>query len=76
MGLRASLGAALIEAIVGEFVAADTGLGHMIMEGLTLFMTERVLAVVLLLSLIVILLDLAIRFVGKRLLKWRPNISR
>ncbi|MFH1935903.1 MAG: ABC transporter permease [Pseudomonadota bacterium] len=73
VGLRASLGASLVAAIVGEFVAADTGLGHMIMEGLTLFMTQRVLAVVLLLSVIVIAMDLCLRMMEKRFLKWRPN---
>lgn len=73
VGLRASLGASLVAAIVGEFVAADTGLGHLIMEGLTLFMTQRVLAVVLLLSVLVIVMDLCLRVMEKRFLKWRPN---
>lgn len=73
VGLRASLGAALIASIVGEFVAADTGLGHLIMEGLTLFMTQRVLSVVLLLSVIVILVDMILRVVERRLLRWRPG---
>jgi NitT/TauT family transport system permease protein len=73
VGLRASLGASLIAAIVGEFVAADTGLGHLIMEGLTLFMTQRVLAVVLLLSLLVIAMDLCLRIMEKRFLKWKPG---
>ena len=67
------MGASLVAAIVGEFVAADTGLGHLIMEGLTLFMTQRVLAVVLLLSVLVIVMDLCLRVMEKRFLKWRPN---
>ncbi len=71
VGLRASLGASLIAAIVGEFVASDTGLGHLIMEGLTLFMTQRVLAVVLVLSLIVILMDLALRYLERRFIAWK-----
>lgn len=73
VGLRASLGASLIAAIVGEFVAADTGLGHMIMEGLTLFMTQRVLAVVLVLSVIVILMDLCLRYIERRFMAWKGN---
>ncbi len=73
VGLRSSLGAALIAAIVGEFVAADTGLGHLIMEGSTLFMTQRVLSVVLLLSCIVILLDICLRKIEKRCLRWKPE---
>jgi len=76
VGLRASLGAALIAAIVGEFVAADMGLGHLIMEGLTLFMTRRVLAVVLLLSLIATAMDYGLRLVESRFLRWRPNKER
>lgn len=73
VGLRTSIGASIIAAIVGEFVAADTGLGHMIMEGLTLFMTQRVLAVVLLLSVIVIFMDFCLRAMERRFLKWRPG---
>lgn len=71
VGLRASLGASLIAAIVGEFVASDMGLGHMIMEGLTLFMTKRVLAIVLVLSLIVVLMDLALRYIERRFMAWK-----
>ncbi|MDY7030477.1 MAG: ABC transporter permease [Thermodesulfobacteriota bacterium] len=73
VGLRASLGSSVIAAIVGEFVAADIGLGHLIMEGLTLFMTQRVLAVVLLLSIIVITMDICLRKIEKRFLRWRPG---
>jgi len=76
VGLRASLGASLIAAIVGEFVAADVGMGHLIMEGLTLFMTQRVLAVVLLLSLVVICMDICLRQVEKRFLRWKPDVQR
>jgi NitT/TauT family transport system permease protein len=75
VGLRSSLGAALIAAIVGEFIAADTGLGHLIMEGSTLFMTQRVLSVVLLLSAIVISMDVSLRLLEKRFMKWRPEIK-
>lgn len=76
VGLRSSLGASLIAAIVGEFIAADTGLGHLIMEGSTLFMTQRVLSVVILLSVIVIIMDISLRLVEKRFLKWRPETNR
>lgn len=73
VGLRSSLGASLIAAIVGEFIAADTGLGHLIMEGSTLFMTQRVLSVVILLSVIVITMDISLRWVEKRFMRWRPE---
>jgi ABC-type nitrate/sulfonate/bicarbonate transport system permease component len=75
VGLRANLGASLIAATVGEFVAADTGLGHLIMEALSSFMTRRVLAVVFVLSLIVIAMDYSLRVLEKRFLKWRPKSS-
>jgi len=75
VGLRASLGASLIAAIVGEFVAADVGLGYLIMEGSNLFMTKRVLSVVLLLSVIVIAMDICLRVIENQFLKWRPNIE-
>jgi NitT/TauT family transport system permease protein len=76
VGLRSSLGASLIAAIVGEFIAADTGLGHLIMEGSTLFMTQRVLSVVILLSVIVIIMDISLRMVEKRFMRWRPQTNR
>ncbi|PKM48058.1 MAG: ABC transporter permease [Firmicutes bacterium HGW-Firmicutes-8] len=73
VGLKTSLGASLIAAIVGEFVAADTGLGYLIMEGSTLFMTQRVLSIVLLLSVIVIAMDICLRKIENHFLKWRPS---
>jgi NitT/TauT family transport system permease protein len=72
-GLRASLGAAVIAAIVGEFIAADTGLGFLIMEGMNLFMTQRVLSVVLLLSVIVTVMDFILRWFERRFLKWQRS---
>jgi ABC-type nitrate/sulfonate/bicarbonate transport system permease component len=60
--LRASLEASLIAAIVGEFVAADMGLGHLIMETLSSFMARRVLAVVFVPSLIVLAMDCSLRY--------------
>jgi NitT/TauT family transport system permease protein len=76
VGLRASLGAGLVAAIVGELIAADTGLGHLIMEGVTLFMTRRVLAVVVVISALVIALDAGLRLLERRFLRWNAGQRR
>ncbi|MEW6376777.1 MAG: ABC transporter permease [Thermodesulfobacteriota bacterium] len=75
VGLRASLGSALVAAIVGEFIASDTGLGYLILEGSNLFRTSRVLSVVLILSAIVVTLDSALRLLETHFLRWRPRVQ-
>ena len=74
VGLRASLGSALVASIVGEFIASDTGLGYLILEGSNLFKTSRVLSIVLILSAIVVMMDSCLRQAENHFLKWMPRI--
>jgi NitT/TauT family transport system permease protein len=70
-GLRIGLPYALIGAIVGEFVAADAGVGFRIKEATSLFDTAAVFAGLLLLMAISLLLLGALKLVERRTLRWQ-----
>ncbi len=70
-GLRIGLPYALIGAIVGEFVAADSGVGFRIKEATAFFNTAGVFAGLILLMAISILLLALLRLVERRALRWQ-----
>src|SRR5450432_2816954 len=70
-GLRIGLPYALIGAIVGEFVAADSGVGFRIKEATSFFNTAGVFAGLLLLMAISILLLGLLKLIEQRALRWQ-----
>lgn len=70
-GLRIGLPYALIGAIVGEFVAADAGVGFRIREATSYFNTAGVFAGLLLLMIISMVLLNALRLLERRILRWQ-----
>jgi sulfonate transport system permease protein len=70
-GLRIGLPYALIGAIVGEFVAADSGVGFRIKEATSFFNTAAVFAGLLLLMAISILLLSILKVIERRALRWQ-----
>ena len=70
-GLRIGLPYALIGAIVGEFVAADSGVGFRIKEATSFFNTAAVFAGLLLLMAISIVLLGILKLVERRVLRWQ-----
>lgn len=70
-GLRIGLPYALIGAIVGEFVAADAGVGFRIKEATSLFDTAAVFAGLFLLMAISLLLLGVLKLVERRTLRWQ-----
>jgi NitT/TauT family transport system permease protein len=70
-GLRIGLPYALIGAIVGEFVAADSGVGFRIKEATSFFNTAGVFAGLLLLMAISILLLGILKLIEQRALRWQ-----
>jgi NitT/TauT family transport system permease protein len=70
-GLRIGLPYALIGAIVGEFVAADSGVGFRIKEATSFFNTAAVFAGLLLLMAISILLLSILKLIERRALRWQ-----
>jgi NitT/TauT family transport system permease protein len=72
-GLRIGLPYALIGAIVGEFVAADAGVGFRIKEATSLFDTAAVFAGLLLLMAISLLFLGLLKLVERRALRWQTT---
>jgi len=70
-GLRIGLPYALIGAIVGEFVASDSGVGYRIKEATSYFDTSAVFAGILVLMIISTFLLTILRLVERRILRWQ-----
>jgi NitT/TauT family transport system permease protein len=72
-GLRIGLPYALIGAIVGEFVAADSGVGFRIKEATSFFNTAAVFAGLLLLMAISLVLLGGLKLIERRVLRWQTT---
>ncbi|HBW34342.1 ABC transporter permease [Desulfosporosinus sp. BICA1-9] len=72
-GLRTSLGAALLGAIVGEYIAANSGLGWMVSNASGMYNTTRVLSTIVILSALMAILNYCVTLLDNRLLKWRVS---
>ena len=70
-GLRIGLPYALIGAIVGEFVAAEAGVGFRIKEATSFFNTAAVFAGLLILMAISLILLGGLKLIEKRVLHWQ-----
>ena len=70
-GLRIGLPYALIGAIVGEFVAAEAGVGFRIKEATSFFNTSAVFAGLLVLMVISLVLLGGLRLIERRALRWQ-----
>ena len=71
-GMKIGLPRALSGAVVGEFIAADSGLGWYINNSRSLNDTTGVLAGVVVVTAIVILVNAALQKTQSRSLAWRP----
>ncbi len=74
-GIRGGLGASLIGAIVGEYMGASAGLGWMISYATSFFQVDRVMSCIFILFFIGIVFNMALKYVEKELLKWRPPLD-
>jgi ABC-type nitrate/sulfonate/bicarbonate transport system permease component len=72
-GIRLGLGLALIGVVVGEFVAANAGVGHRIQEASTFFRTDLVFFGLFLIAGSGVVLTELLRRVESRFDKWRPG---
>lgn len=70
-GIRIGLPYSLIGAIVGEFVAAEAGVGYRIKEATAFFSTASVFAGLIVLMAISFILLAILRFVESRTLRWQ-----
>jgi len=70
--LHTSVGFAVVGAVVGEYLGSAAGLGYLIQQAEGVFDVAGVFAGMFVLSIFVILIDVAVTLVEKRLLVWRP----
>lgn len=73
-GLKTSVAMALIGAVIGEFIAASSGLGWYIAFAGGNFDTTGVMAGLIVLGLMAVLLDTAVESLGRRFIRWRPDV--
>ena len=74
--LKAGVGAAMLGAIVGEYLGASAGLGWVIQTAGGYYNITRVISCVLLLMTIMFILDAIVKRIDKLALKWRPTVDR
>ncbi|GAA4971060.1 NitT/TauT family transport system permease protein [Nonomuraea thailandensis] len=70
---RVTLPAAMIGAVVGEFIASNRGIGYLTRAAAGRYQTAGVIAGTIVLAAIVLLLSLALRPLS-RVLRWRPEV--
>lgn len=73
--LRAGVGAAVLGAIVGEYLGAVKGLGWMVMTAGGVYNITRVLSCIFILMVIMSLLDFIVKRIERTVLRWRPSID-
>ena len=71
VALRVGVGLALFVIVGAEFMGADAGLGHLIMEGRTFFNPAQIVMGALVLGLLGSLINTLLLTAERRLLRWR-----
>lgn len=74
--LRTGLGMSIMGAIVGEYIGANKGLGWMIQNAGGTYNITRVLSCIFLLIVMMASLDYIIKFLEKKILRWRPMMDQ
>lgn len=72
-GMKVAMSLSLVGAIVGEFVAAQNGLGFVILSAQGMFRTDRVFAAILLLALIGTALFYLMEYLESVLIPWHES---
>src|SRR3978361_1775968 len=73
--LHTSVGFAVVGAVVGEYLGSAAGLGYLIQQAEGVFDVAGVFAGMFVLSAFVILIDLLVTVVERRLLVWRARVG-
>jgi NitT/TauT family transport system permease protein len=71
--LRVAVGFALVGAVVGEYLGASKGMGHLIAFAESMFNATQVMAGLVILMVVVGAIDLALRWVEARFSAWKPT---
>lgn len=70
-GFKMNIGFAIVGAIVGEYISSDAGIGHMILMGSNSFHIHVTLAGLVTTMVFVFVLNIAVGFCEKLLLRWK-----
>jgi len=70
--LHTSVGFAVVGAVVGEYLGSAAGLGYLIQQAEGVFDVAGVFAGMVVLAAFVVVIDMIVTMVEKRLLVWRP----
>lgn len=70
VGLRVGTGIAWMALVAGEIVAASSGLGHLIMQGRQLFRPDFIIVGMVVIGLIGLALDYAMRLLQQLIMRW------
>jgi len=73
--LHTSVGFAVVGAVVGEYLGAAAGLGYLIQQAEGVFDVAGVFAGMFVLAAFVIVIDVIVTLVERRLLIWRPAVG-
>jgi len=74
-GMRVASTLSIVGAVIGEFIGASKGLGHLILMANSEFSVDLVFASLLFLAVIGVVLDILIRTVERYLLPWHESVS-
>ncbi|QND70291.1 ABC transporter permease [Tardiphaga robiniae] len=74
--LHTAVGFAVVGAVVGEYLGSAAGLGYVIQQAEGTFDVAGVFAGMFVLSAFVIVIDILVTIVEKRLLVWKPDVSQ
>ena len=71
--LHTSVGLAFVGAVVGEYLGSSRGVGYLILQAEGAFDINTVMAGILVLTAFALLLDGAVGWLEKRLMRWQPR---
>jgi NitT/TauT family transport system permease protein len=74
--MRITLPAALIGAIIGEFISSNRGIGYLIAAASSRYDTAQVFAGIVSLLVFVLILNAGVSLLERRLLSWRPPVRQ
>ncbi|WP_201304984.1 ABC transporter permease [Streptomyces sp. GS7] len=72
-GLRTASGLGVVVVVAVEFVASESGLGHLIWNAWTLFQPDRMYVGLVAVAMLGTLFSAAVTLVGRRAMPWRPE---
>ncbi|HZP79577.1 MAG TPA: ABC transporter permease [Pseudolabrys sp.] len=75
-GVRIGLGVGWMALVAAELVGANSGLGFLINDARSMLRTDTIIVGMLTIGIIGLLIDVAIRFFGRRLLPWSLALGR